>query len=99
MVSSQERKRYDRSGFALLYSVTGIAMSDATGDQYDVSVMFDRYKDRLRRTVRLRLDRRLTGIVDSSGVLEMAREEVKRRGGAPTEAAPGGFSLAAPDRW
>jgi RNA polymerase sigma-70 factor (ECF subfamily) len=40
--------------------------------------------------VRLRLDRRLTGIVDSSGVLKLAREEVERRG-APTQTAPESF--------
>ena len=66
---------------------TGIPMSDTTGEPSDVSVVFDRYKERLRRTVRLRLDRRLTGIVDSSGVLEMAREEVQRRGAEPEPAA------------
>jgi RNA polymerase sigma-70 factor (ECF subfamily) len=66
-------------------------MSDATGEQSDVSVLFDRYLDRLRRTVRLRLDRRLTGIVDSSGVLRMAREEVTRRGSRPAEGATDAF--------
>lgn len=65
-------------------------MSDTTGEQSHVSVLFDRYKERLRRTVRLRLDRRLTGIVDSSGVLKLAREEVERRGG-PSETAPESF--------
>jgi RNA polymerase sigma-70 factor (ECF subfamily) len=41
--------------------------------------------------VRLRLDRRLTGIVDSSGVLKMAREEVERRGGEPTGTVASSF--------
>jgi RNA polymerase sigma-70 factor, ECF subfamily len=59
-------------------------MSEAAGDPCDLPALFDRYKERLRRTVRLRLDPRLTGVVDSSGVLKMAREEVDRRG---TEAA------------
>jgi RNA polymerase sigma-70 factor, ECF subfamily len=54
-------------------------MSEAVGEPCDLSVLFDRYKERLRRTVRLRLDPRLTGIVDSSGVLKLAREEVDRR--------------------
>ena len=62
-------------------------MSDTTREPSDVSVVFDRYKERLRRIVRLRLDRRLTGIVDSSGVLKLARDEVERRGGGPTETA------------
>ena len=66
-------------------------MSDTTAEPSDVSALFDRYKERLRRTVRLRLDRRLTGLVDSSGVLKMAREEVERRGGELAETAVGSF--------
>ena len=46
----------------------------------DPGALFDRYKERLRRTVRLRLDRRLVGLVDSSGVLKRVRGEVLRRG-------------------
>jgi RNA polymerase sigma-70 factor (ECF subfamily) len=46
----------------------------------DPGALFDRYKERLRRTVRLRLDRRLVGLVDSSGVLAQVRGEVQRRG-------------------
>jgi RNA polymerase sigma-70 factor (ECF subfamily) len=46
----------------------------------DPGALFDRYEERLRRTVRLRLDRRLSGIVDFSDVLRMAREEAVRRG-------------------
>jgi len=70
---------------------TGIPMSDATGERSDVSALFDRYKERLRRTVRLRLDRRLTGIVDSSGVLKMARAEFERRSSEPAGTAAGSF--------
>lgn len=51
----------------------------ADGGVLDPGSLFDRYAERLRRTVRLRLDRRLVGIVDSSGVLRMAREEALRR--------------------
>ena len=47
----------------------------------DLDALFQRSQERLRRTVRLRLDRRLSGIVDSSGVLEMAREEALHRRG------------------
>ena len=54
-------------------------MSEAAGEPRDLPALFDRYKERLRRTVRLRLDPRLTGVVDSSGVLKLAREEVDRR--------------------
>ena len=46
----------------------------------DPGALFDRYKERLRRTVRLRLDRRLVGLVDSSEVLKRVRGEVLRRG-------------------
>jgi RNA polymerase sigma-70 factor, ECF subfamily len=66
-------------------------MSDTTGEPSDVSALFERYKERLRRSERLRLDRRLTGIVDSSGVLKMAREEVERRGSEATRTAPSSF--------
>jgi RNA polymerase sigma-70 factor, ECF subfamily len=66
-------------------------MSDAPGEPSDVSALFDRYKERLRRIVRLRLDRRLTGIVDSSGVLAMAREEVERRADEPGGTAAPSF--------
>jgi RNA polymerase sigma-70 factor, ECF subfamily len=58
-------------------------MSDTTGKPSDLPALFDRCKERLRRTVRLRLDRRLTGIVDSSGVLRLVREELERRGSEP----------------
>jgi RNA polymerase sigma-70 factor (ECF subfamily) len=66
-------------------------MSDATGDATELSALFERYKERLRRAVRLRLDPRLTGIVDSSGVLRMVREELDRRGSAPSGAPAGAF--------
>src|SRR4051794_10743528 len=56
--------------------------------------LFDRYKERLRRTVRLRLDRRLWGIVDSSGVLTLVREETTRRGDELDAAA-----VASPFLW
>jgi len=51
----------------------------ADGIHADLDALFDRYKERLRRTVRLRLDRRLSGMVDSSGVLRMARTEAVAR--------------------
>jgi RNA polymerase sigma-70 factor, ECF subfamily len=66
-------------------------MSDITGRPTEMSALFDRYKERLRRTVRLRLDRRLMGIVDSSGVLRMAREEVERRSSEPPGTAASSF--------
>jgi RNA polymerase sigma-70 factor (ECF subfamily) len=53
----------------------------ADGGIPDAGALFDRYQERLRRTVRLRIDRRLIGLVDSSGVLERVRAEAVRRGG------------------
>jgi RNA polymerase sigma-70 factor (ECF subfamily) len=53
----------------------------ADGGAPDPGALFDRYKERLRHTVCLRLDRRLVGIVDSSGVLGLVRQEAARRGG------------------
>jgi RNA polymerase sigma-70 factor, ECF subfamily len=57
-----------------------MASDPADGGALDPGMLFDRHAERLRRTVRLRLDRRLVGIVDSSSVLAMAREEALRRG-------------------
>jgi len=48
-------------------------------NETELNALFDRYQERLRRTVRLRLDRRLSGIVESSSVLEMVRQEATRR--------------------
>jgi RNA polymerase sigma-70 factor (ECF subfamily) len=55
------------------------------GDQGALAALFDRYRDRLRRMVRLRLDRRLQGRLDPSDVLQEAYLDVARR--APEYAA------------
>jgi len=65
-----------------------MAPTSADGGIPDTHALFDRHKERLRRTVRLRLDGRLLGLVDSSGVLKLVREEAARRGGEL--AGPGG---------
>ena len=57
-----------------------MAPTSADAGISDPGALFDRYKERLRRTVRLRLDRRLVGLVDSSEVLKRVRGEVLRRG-------------------
>jgi RNA polymerase sigma-70 factor (ECF subfamily) len=44
----------------------------AAGDQQALAELFARYRDRLRRMVKLRLDRRLQGRVDASDVLQDA---------------------------
>jgi RNA polymerase sigma-70 factor, ECF subfamily len=59
----------------------------------DLNALFQRSRERLRRTVRLRLDRRLSGIVDSSSVLEMVRQEALRRMGELAGAGAAGAFL------
>ena len=51
----------------------------AAGDQRALAELFARYRDRLRRMVRLRLDRRLQGRVDASDILQEAYLDVARR--------------------
>ena len=49
------------------------------GENNALSALFDHYRDRLRRMVRLRLDRRLSGTVSSDAVLQVAFQEIARR--------------------
>jgi RNA polymerase sigma-70 factor (ECF subfamily) len=49
------------------------------GDEAALAALFDGYRDRLRRMIRLRLDRRLSGRVDSSDVLQEAYLDVRNR--------------------
>jgi RNA polymerase sigma-70 factor (ECF subfamily) len=51
------------------------------GDARALSELFARHRERLRRMIRLRLDRRLQGRIDSSDVLQDAYLEVARRAG------------------
>ena len=51
----------------------------AAGDQTALASLFARYCDRLRKMVRLRLDRRLSGRIDTSDVLQDAYLDVARR--------------------
>ena len=51
------------------------------GDERALVALFTRYRDRLRRMVRLRLDRRLQGRIDPSDVLQDAYFDVARRAG------------------
>jgi RNA polymerase sigma-70 factor (ECF subfamily) len=57
----------------------------ADGDQQALAELFARYRDRLRRMVKLRLDRRLQGRIDASDVLQEAYLDTARR--APEYAA------------
>lgn len=49
------------------------------GDEAALGALFVRYRDRLRQMVRLRLDRRLSGRIDTSDVLQDAYLDVARR--------------------
>jgi RNA polymerase sigma-70 factor (ECF subfamily) len=53
----------------------------AAGDQQAVASLFELYRDRLKRMVKLRLDRRLQGRVDPSDVLQEAYLDVMTRAG------------------
>jgi RNA polymerase sigma-70 factor, ECF subfamily len=62
------------------------------GDASALAVLFTRYRERLRRMIHLRLDRRLTGRVDASDILQDIYLEVRKR------MADGGWRPAAPTR-
>jgi RNA polymerase sigma-70 factor (ECF subfamily) len=49
------------------------------GDEAALAALFDCHRDRLRRMIRLRLDRRLSGRVDPDDVVQEAYLEVRRR--------------------
>jgi len=51
------------------------------GDERALCELFARYRDRLRRMVQIRLDRRLQGRLDASDVLQEAFLDVSRRSG------------------
>jgi RNA polymerase sigma-70 factor, ECF subfamily len=50
-----------------------------SGDAQAIAELFDHYRERLRRMVSLRLDRRLQGRVDASDVLQEAYLDLARR--------------------
>src|SRR5208282_6512082 len=68
-VMSDENQRDDDD---LLVRIEG-------GDERALTELFTRHRERLRRMIRLRLDRRLQGRVDSSDVLQDTYLEVSRR--------------------
>src|SRR5260370_31995668 len=63
------------------------------GNQDALAELFARYRERLRRMVRLRLDRRLQGRVDPSDVLQEAYLDVARRPPEYAAAPPMPLSL------
>ena len=50
----------------------------ARGDPASLQELFSRYRDRLRRMVRLRLSRRLAGRIDDSDVLQESFLEIAK---------------------
>lgn len=63
-------------------SETGDLLARAqAGDEQAFTDLFDHYRERLKRMIRLRLDRRLSGRVDASDVLQEAFLEVHNRFG------------------
>ena len=49
------------------------------GDESALAALFDGHRERLRRMIRLRLDRRLSGRVDASDVLQDAYLDLRKR--------------------
>ena len=49
------------------------------GDESALAALFDGHRQRLRRMIRLRMDRRLSGRVDASDVLQEAYLDVRKR--------------------
>jgi RNA polymerase sigma-70 factor, ECF subfamily len=49
------------------------------GDANALAALFEHYRERLRRMIRLRLDRRLSGRIDSSDILQEAYLEASQR--------------------
>ncbi len=62
-------------------------------DQQALADLFARHRERLRKMVRLRLDRRLRGRFDSTTVLQRIYQEVQRRIGEYLAGPPGSFFL------
>jgi RNA polymerase sigma-70 factor (ECF subfamily) len=59
---------------------SALLLDRARGGQHEaLGALFDHYKDRLRRMVRLRLDRRLSERVSSEAVLQVTFQEVARQ--------------------
>src|SRR6516225_9060062 len=57
----------------------GLLQRAAAGNQQALQYLFDRYRDRLKRLVRLRLSRRLQGRVDDSDVIQESFLEISKK--------------------
>src|ERR1700677_5175770 len=60
-------------------SLDDLLRSARAGDNAAMAALFTRYRERLRRMIHLRLDRRLTGRVDASDILQDVYLEVRKR--------------------
>jgi RNA polymerase sigma-70 factor, ECF subfamily len=58
--------------------ITSLLQRAAGGDQQALQELFQRYRDRLKRMVRLRLSRRLQGRVDDSDVIQEACVDIAK---------------------
>ena len=63
------------------------------GNEEAIAKLFQPYRDRLKRLVRLRMDDRLTARVDASDVVQEAMIEALRRLASYAESPPGSFFL------
>jgi RNA polymerase sigma-70 factor (ECF subfamily) len=61
------------------------------GEEQALAELFNRFRDRLRRMVHLRVDRRLQGRIDASDILQEAYIDIARR--FPQYAISGGMSF------
>ena len=73
--------------------VQSLVRRAAAGSVEASNVLFDRYRDRLRRMVGLRLDRRLQGRVDVSDIVQDALVDASRRLGDYAKKPTMGFFL------
>jgi RNA polymerase sigma-70 factor, ECF subfamily len=60
-------------------SLDELLLRAVAGDSAALAAVFTRYRERLRRMIHLRLDRRLTGRVDASDILQDVYLEVGKR--------------------
>ena len=60
-------------------SLDDLLRSARAGDNTALAALFTHYRERLRRMIHLRLDRRLTGRVDASDILQDVYLEVRKR--------------------
>jgi len=70
-------------------SINDLLARAKAGEEQALAELFSRFRDRLRRMVHLRLDRRLQGRIDASDILQEAYIDIARR--FPQYASAGGM--------